>query len=158
MTRRRRRPRFYRLNPDHSVTPLDDGGPIDEQVLRAWAAEWGSTDRRVAFDVVAPGIEVSTVFLGVDHNYFGGPPLLFETMVFDDYGGGDCRRWPTWAGAVNGHRQLVVELTKRTVSQWAGARPGGAETKKGATIEAKETDPKTESRTRRAGRPARRPD
>lgn len=27
---------------------------------------------------------VSTVFLGLDHRYNDGPPLLFETMIFDD--------------------------------------------------------------------------
>jgi hypothetical protein len=113
------RPRYYRLNPDHSVTPLDDGGPIDQLVLHRWATEFGTTDRRVALDVVAPGIEVSTVFLGIDHNHSGeGPPVLFESMVFDDYGGSDCRRWSTWAEAVEGHQLLVQFLTRRTVKQW----------------------------------------
>jgi hypothetical protein len=31
---------------------------------------------------VGAGIKVSTVWLGLDHNFFGGPPLIFETMVF----------------------------------------------------------------------------
>jgi hypothetical protein len=114
-----KRPRFYRLNPDHSTTPLDDGGPIDQLALHRWATEFDTTDRRVALDVVAPGIEVSTVFLGIDHNHSGeGPPVLFESMVFDDYGGNDCRRWSTWAEAVKGHQQLVQFLTGRTVKQW----------------------------------------
>lgn len=26
--------------------------------------------------------EVSTVWLGLDHGYGGGPPIIFETMVF----------------------------------------------------------------------------
>lgn len=28
------------------------------------------------------GIEVSTVFLGMDHAFLDGPPVLWETMVF----------------------------------------------------------------------------
>jgi hypothetical protein len=34
-------------------------------------------------------VEVSTVWLGIDHAWLGGPPILFETMVF----GG---RWHQW--------------------------------------------------------------
>lgn len=110
------RPRYYRLKPDHSVEPVDVGGRFDEAALLAWATEvWGDGDgRRVAFDEVAPGVEVSTVFLGIDHNHFGkGPPILFETMIFDDYGGGDQFRFETWDQAVEGHRLAVESLKAR---------------------------------------------
>lgn len=47
--------------------------------------EWGenfSNNRRVAMSH-KDNLSVSTVFLGIDHNYFKkGPPLVFETMVF----------------------------------------------------------------------------
>ena len=40
--------------------------------------------RRVAYDIVGP-FEVSTVFLVIDYDHTGeGPPLLFETMVFEE--------------------------------------------------------------------------
>lgn len=61
---------------------------------------------------------VSTVWLGVDHN-FGfnrGPPIIFETMVFknkfelSDYAG---RRYSTEEEALRGHEQLVAEWTAR---------------------------------------------
>jgi len=96
------------LNEDHSVTAM----PVtDTESLIRWAERWESLDRRVAATQVAPGVTVSTVFLGLDHNFFGeGPPLLFETMVFDDYGGGDCWRWSTWDEAVEGHKQAVAKL------------------------------------------------
>jgi len=57
------------------------------------AAQWGewferattTRERVVAHDrdEGADGLEilVSTVFLGIDHNFGGGPPLLWETMV-----------------------------------------------------------------------------
>lgn len=35
-----------------------------------------------------PDYWVSTVFLGLNHNFGDGPPHIFETMVF--------RRWPSW--------------------------------------------------------------
>lgn len=38
--------------------------------------------RRVGFDTLENGLEVSTVWLGLDHNFGGGRPLIFETMVF----------------------------------------------------------------------------
>ncbi|HTF53635.1 MAG TPA: hypothetical protein VK735_39835 [Pseudonocardia sp.] len=38
--------------------------------------------RRVVFTKVGP-YEVSTAWLGTDHRYGDGPPLIFETMVFE---------------------------------------------------------------------------
>jgi hypothetical protein len=116
------RPRYYRLRPDHSVEPLDDGGRFDEAALTAWAKEvWGddNANRRVAFTVVAPGVEVSTVFLGLDHSFGDGPPVLFETMVFDDYGGGDAWRWSTWDEAVAGHEAAVSIFRAKLVKRMA---------------------------------------
>jgi hypothetical protein len=38
--------------------------------------------RRVALTRIGP-FEVSTVFLGIDHNFrMDGPPMIFETMTF----------------------------------------------------------------------------
>lgn len=38
--------------------------------------------RRVGKTVLPSGDTVSTVFLGIDHNWGGGPPVLFETMAY----------------------------------------------------------------------------
>ena len=105
----------YRLTADRRVVPFPIRSPDD---LIAWAREvWGDDDdrRRVDFTEVGPGITVSTVFLGIDHS-FGrrGPPLVFETMTFDDYGGDYCRRWSTWDEAVAGHAEAVAVLRART--------------------------------------------
>ena len=40
------------------------------------------TGYRVGDDMVGP-LQVSTVFLAVDYGFGDGPPLLFETMIFD---------------------------------------------------------------------------
>ena len=65
---------------------------------------------RVARDVLPNGKVVSTVFLCVDHSHDGGPPVLFETMVFpseEDFGDIDGDRYTDWDLAVAGHNLLV---------------------------------------------------
>ena len=61
-----------------------------------------------------PGIEyrVSTVWLGLDHNWGGGEPVLFETMSF---GGGEDQdqsqwRWTTEDAARVGHAEIVATI------------------------------------------------
>jgi hypothetical protein len=60
---------------------------------------------------------VSTVFLGLDHNWDNiihggdGPPVLFETMVFwDGPLGGEGKRYATWEEADRGHEDLVWKV------------------------------------------------
>jgi hypothetical protein len=64
--------------------------------------------RRVAFDAVGR-VEVSTVFLGLDHSYSGHTPLLFETMVFgmDDE---IQERWTMWEEAEKGHKAVLEKV------------------------------------------------
>jgi len=97
--------------------------------------EWFETaDRGVALTDTRI-YAVSTVFLGLDHNYsMRGPPILFETMVFER---ADCeredaplreemgkrmvdfseslsimRRYATWGEAEEGHRRIVSEVLR----------------------------------------------
>jgi hypothetical protein len=54
---------------------------------------------------------VSTVFLGVDHHYFGeGPPILFETMVFGGELDHEQERYCTWEEAEAGHALMVARV------------------------------------------------
>lgn len=52
-------------------------------------------------------VSVSTIFLGLDCQLEGGPPLLFETLVrggeHDQY----MERYATWAEAFDGHIRIV---------------------------------------------------
>jgi hypothetical protein len=52
-------------------------------------------------------IRVSTVFLMLDHSFMGGPPVLWETMVFG--GPNDCEQWryAHRRAAKAGHRDVV---------------------------------------------------
>ena len=76
--------------------------------------EWGmfmqKKDRIVKQETLPNGIQVSTVFLGLDHNYGGGRPILFETMVFgagEEGFDNDMDRYHTWIEAVAGHIRMV---------------------------------------------------
>ena len=94
--------------------------------LEEWARDFEDVEaRRVAQTKVGygPGKKwISTVFLGVDHNWTGkGPPLIFETMGFHVGGGHQllgflCQRYHTRAQAEQGHRAIVdrYRYTRRT--------------------------------------------
>lgn len=96
----------YILNPDHSISSTED------------VIEWGRwfegdpNKRIVAQEQVGEAL-VSTVFLGIDHNFLnkGYPPILFETMVFRGEKGGEMDRYATWDEAVEGHERMCATLT-----------------------------------------------
>lgn len=73
-------------------------------------ADWRFQDiaeRRVAYDKIE-GVEVSTVFLGLDHGRGDGPPLLFETMIFGGTHDGYQERYSSWAQAEEGHAEALA--------------------------------------------------
>jgi hypothetical protein len=81
--------------------------PVIEPDVLKWARWFETADRRVAFTEV-PGGVVSTVFLGLDHNFGDGPPLLFETMSFLDGESEECVRTSAWSEAEAAHRAMVA--------------------------------------------------
>lgn len=88
--------------------------PVPESNVLIWARwfEERSDQRRVALTKVG-NFEVSTVFLGINHNFSGkGPPLLYETMVFQIESSDDlqCRRYSTRIEALEGHKNMVKSL------------------------------------------------
>jgi hypothetical protein len=94
---------------------------IDGKVLSAeeWAhALNGRTQGREIFQRHLPnGWMVSTVWLGLDHSFAGGPPTIFESMVFSAVGSkkGDyeCERYATLAEALHGHEILCARWRKK---------------------------------------------
>lgn len=95
-------PMYWVLGPRHRLIPVKD------------VFEWGAffedfKKRRVAQTNVGDA-NVSTVFLGIDHNFSGGVPLLFETMVFGGPHDDATFRYPTWAAAKRGHNRIVKAL------------------------------------------------
>jgi hypothetical protein len=54
------------------------------------------------------GVEISTVFLGLDHNFSGtGPPVLWETMIFGGLENQYQRRYDSEEAALEGHARAV---------------------------------------------------
>lgn len=92
-----------------------DGHAIIPVPLFEWAAWFASTDRIVQQDTRADGLFISTVFLGIDHSFGEGPPLLFETMVFQGKDGReiDCQRYSTWDDALAGHQHFLAQYQVR---------------------------------------------
>lgn len=101
------------LNADYNGRPLyfdREGKPI---TFRGWA-ERRSSDAavRVASTLVGK-VWVSTVWLGMNHSFTGGPPLIFETMSFGDDDSELWDRYSTEPAALAGHDRVVAELAAR---------------------------------------------
>lgn len=80
--------------------------PVD---WMTWA-KWFETadDKRVVGKSDFGDARVSTVFLGLNHRWDDGPPLLFETMIF----GGEHNDWQdrcsTWEEAEDMHQKACA--------------------------------------------------
>ena len=86
----------------------DSGQAVAEDDLRKWGEWMERTDRRVERTEVKPGVEVSTVFLGVDHSFGGAAPVLWETLVFGGPHDGEMERYTSVAAARAGHAEMVA--------------------------------------------------
>lgn len=98
------RPQFYILDQNRVALPVFN--------ILEWAVQLETMDRRVALDKTEHW-EASTVFLGLDHCWGSGDPVLFETMVFlpdGDYG--TMERYSTWAEAAAGHERIRSMLAR----------------------------------------------
>jgi len=101
----------YILDGDKNAIPVSD--------IMEWA-NWFESAKRAKLNVVGQdtlpdGTFVSTVFLGLDHNFFdSGIPILFETMAFNmnkkglDMSGTHQWRYATWKEARQGHIKAIT--------------------------------------------------
>lgn len=91
---------------DRDGNPLtDDWWTADGSRKYRWA-----TQQRVAATVVGE-YRVSTVWLsGIDHNHYGGAPLLFETMVSGGEWDMELIRYSTEEQAMRGHLDVLDRL------------------------------------------------
>lgn len=84
-----------------------DGEPIS---LRTWM-ELLRDERKIVAQERIGGYFISTVWLGLDHNFMGSEIHIFETMVFNEEGEGiETLRYPTKERAIEGHLELRNEL------------------------------------------------
>ena len=90
-----------------------DGQPLPVPVMR-WAVWFETADRKVALTKIGEA-EISTVFLGLDHNFSGeGAPVLYETLVFGGKLDGEMMRYTTHEEALAGHVRMVTRV------EWEG--------------------------------------
>lgn len=85
--------------------------PIDD--VLEWGKWFETANRRVA-EANVGNVCISTVFLGLDHNWGPGEPILFETMVFGGHFDGQQRRYATWEEAERGHAEMVRMVKEET--------------------------------------------
>lgn len=99
---------YYRLNEDNKAIPcslLEWSDYIKSPVLSRIVKQEQILDHMV-----------STVFLGINHNFFddGKSPHIFETMIFPKETLSDiyCERYSTWEQAEKGHQKAIEWLKK----------------------------------------------
>ena len=92
---------------DHQVVLTD---------FLTWAKWYEAHDRTVA--KTSLGItEISTVFLGLNHQFGIGPPLWFETMVFGGQLDQEMDRYTTWEEAERGHLEMVARVEQAELNK-----------------------------------------
>lgn len=95
---------YYKLDENKNPIPCS---------LEEWANQreemFESKTKHIGSDEIN-GKWVSTVWLGLNHNFFDGPPEIFETMIYDnekkewtDYE----QRYATWKEAEEGHLKAI---------------------------------------------------
>ena len=89
-----------------------DGTPYEgENILEQFSRDLSNPDkRRIALTELSDGKIVSTIWLGINHRFGDGPPLIFETMVFpkaDDWNDLDMQRYSIESEAIKGHQEMV---------------------------------------------------
>jgi hypothetical protein len=106
--------------------------------IMTWAVWFENGENRVVLRTrILDVVEVSTVFLGLDHGFSGdGPPILFETMAFWLGPGGrdgyEQERCSTWLEAEAMHRAMCRDVMRPAAvaaacwrflrGWWSGAR------------------------------------
>ena len=73
-------------------------------------ARWFENANRHVAKTKIDDITISTVFLGLNHGFGKGPPLLFETMIFGGNFNYDMWRYSTWDEAEKGHQKAVEKV------------------------------------------------
>lgn len=100
----------------HDKYILDEtGSPVAQPDLMEWAVWFDKSNRHVAKETIGEAT-ISTVFLGMDHQWGDGPPVLWETMVF---GGSMDQEQDRCSGS----REDAEAMHKRMVDRVKAALP-----------------------------------
>jgi len=84
-----------------------------------WSAKRGGrVSEQIAFTRISPTVDVSTIFMCIDHNHSGeGKPVVFETMVFGGKFDQDGERYTTYGKALDGHERMVRMVRKGFIDE-----------------------------------------
>jgi hypothetical protein len=80
--------------------------PVLCEDISQWGTWMENAERHVAKTEIGD-VQISTVFLGLDHSFGSGPPILFETMIFGGVHHEYLKRYSTWEDAEEGHKRAV---------------------------------------------------
>ena len=106
---------MYYDRQGRSITLAEFAALHTEDYYRVTLAEFGE-------------VSVSTVWLGINHRFGEGPPLIFETLVLTDADhpldqAGE--RYATEADAVAGHERWVAKVRAKAAAELAARCPAG---------------------------------
>jgi hypothetical protein len=89
-----------------------DGNPLTTLDWVVLLESRDMTEYGVIGNTYIGDVRVSTIWLGLNHNFGDGPPLIFETMIFglpdEDEVGEYQWRYSTKEAALAGHDQAVA--------------------------------------------------
>lgn len=86
--------------------------PIPCDDLIKWGKWFNQSHKRRVRSTYINNLWISTVFLGIDHQWGDGPPLLFETMLFNQHEEEPAftARCTTWREALRQHRDVITHI------------------------------------------------
>jgi hypothetical protein len=101
--------------------------PVSCEDIKTWARWMETAERTLAKDKTRGGVLVSTVFLGLDHNFTSyGPAVLYETMIFCGPLDLDQARYSTYADAMAGHKEMFRQALHAELLQNQTTAPDSA--------------------------------
>lgn len=110
----------------NKIETYDEHGKLDIERMRHLDKLLSDPDYKIVGKTDVGDYEVSTVWLGVDHNFGDGKPIIFETMVFAKGTKGDvsydewCWRYSTLEEAKDAHESIVTALHEGREPEWGG--------------------------------------
>lgn len=86
----------------------------NEMTLDDWVKSFEDPTLKLVAQTKIGPFFISTVWLGCDHAWFGGPPLIFETMVFSEEDKTlDMDRYTSKREAWEGHKSWCDRYAKK---------------------------------------------
>ena len=84
----------------------ESGNPLQEPDVIKWARWFETAERHIGNDRVGD-VQISTVFLALDHSFADGPPVLWETLIFGGEHDQYQKRYCTRDEAIAGHAKAL---------------------------------------------------